>query len=67
MTTTPTCPTCSGQRDHKHLLCNRCWRTLPASTRGRLALHDRRATLRRHQLRAQLRDRTPLGVIRVSR
>ncbi|NUP17373.1 MAG: hypothetical protein HOV73_25915 [Streptomyces sp.] len=61
------CPACHGRRNHKHQLCPACWRALPAATRGRLALNDPYAHIRRHQLRAQLKDHTPLGVIRVSR
>lgn len=63
----PNCPTCDRTRDRRHRLCPACWRSLPASTRGRLALRDRRAALRQQQLRAQLRDHTPVQLIRASR
>ncbi|MDX3634302.1 hypothetical protein PV728_29375 [Streptomyces europaeiscabiei] len=59
------CPGCPGQRTHGQELCNQCWRILPASTCGRLARNDARATLRRHQLRQALKCRTPLAIIRV--
>lgn len=65
--TTLKCPGCPGRREHGHYLCNTCWRTLPASTRGRLTLRDRRAFLRLRQLHAELAAKTPLPLIRVGR
>lgn len=62
---TQKCPGCPGQRTRGQELCHHCWRTLPASTRGRLSRNDARARLRRHQLRQALKSRTPLAIIRV--
>lgn len=61
------CPGCHGRRPPTHDLCSPCWRALPPITRGRLALRDPRAPLRRRQLRAELKAGTPLGIIRVYR
>lgn len=61
------CPACQRRRDRRHHLCPACWRSLPASTRGRLARRDHRTTLRQYQLRAALADKTPVQLIRVSR
>ncbi|MEU9400583.1 hypothetical protein [Streptomyces sp. NPDC048242] len=63
----PKCPACPARRDRRLLLCNRCWRQLPATTRGRLALHDPRMYGRREQLNRALAAHTPLAIIRVSR
>ncbi|MET9098322.1 hypothetical protein [Streptomyces antibioticus] len=61
------CPVCDGRRDPKQQICNRCWRALPATTRGRLALNDCRTHARRAHLRRELKAGTPLGIIRVPR
>lgn len=62
------CPGCpDGRRSVKQYLCLSCWRALPNVTRGRLARRDARAMLRLRQLHTALAERTPLGVIRVSR
>ncbi|MBZ3909401.1 hypothetical protein [Streptomyces acidiscabies] len=62
----PKCPGCpTGRRHRNHYLCLACWRTLPASTRGRLSRRDARAMLRLRQLHAELTAGTPLAVIRV--
>ncbi|MEH0431248.1 hypothetical protein QBB34_33960 [Streptomyces stelliscabiei] len=65
--TTRECPGCHNVRNRGQELCNHYWRALPASTRGRLALADARATFRRRQLRQALKARTPLAIIRVVR
>lgn len=63
----PKCPACpTGRRQPRQYLCLTCWRTLPASTRGRLSRRDGRALLRLRQLHAELAAGTPLAVIRVS-
>jgi hypothetical protein len=66
---TPTlpCPGCPGRRKHGHYLCNSCWRALPSTTRGRLALRDARASLRLRELHKALAANTPIAIIRVSR
>lgn len=61
------CPGCPGQRNRSHYLCNSCWRALPASTRGRLSLHDARAFQRLRELHMALADNTPIAIVRVSR
>ncbi|MFJ7049015.1 hypothetical protein ACIQVC_37255 [Streptomyces sp. NPDC101112] len=66
MTDTVKCPGCLGRRRRADYLCNTCWRTLPASTRGRLARHDARAFQRLRELHSALAARTPLAIIRVS-
>lgn len=60
-------PGCGNHRHPRQYLCSACWRALPNETRGRLSRRDPRALLRLRQLRAALAERTPLGVIRVSR
>lgn len=65
--TTYRCPGCPGRREPRHYLCPTCWRALPNETRGRLGRRDGRALQRLRQLHSALADRTPLGVIRVSR
>jgi len=61
------CPACPRFRSPRQYLCLTCWRTLPSSTRGRLARRDARALLRLRELQEALQARTPLGIIRVSR
>ncbi|MFE3169305.1 hypothetical protein [Streptomyces sp. NPDC059224] len=62
------CPGChTGWRTPRQLLCPDCWPQLPHDTRTRLQRRDVLAERRRTQLRAALRDRIPLGVIRVIR
>lgn len=61
------CPGCPGRRNHGQYLCRACWRALPATTRGRLALRDARAFLRLRELHRALAANTPVAIIRVSR
>ncbi|MCL6733323.1 hypothetical protein [Streptomyces neyagawaensis] len=66
-TSTLPCPGCPGRRNHGQYLCRTCWRSLPSTTRGRLALRDARAFQRLRELNRALAARTPLAIIRVSR
>jgi hypothetical protein len=62
-----TCPACPRTRNRGHYLCPTCWRTLPAITRGRLALSDPHAFRRLRELHGQIAEHVPLAIIRVSR
>ena len=66
-TDTAKCPACPGRRHPRQYLCNACWRSLPCTTRGRLARRDARAFQRLRELHRALAAKTPLAIIRVSR